>query len=193
MRKFFLILLLLVPHLFAGQGVLHLQATRTATREICTPQSTLNYKVLKEVCGRLQIPSQWLYCIIYAESGCEIDAENPYSHAKGYIQFLPSTLRLYGVSDATFKGYTSAEQLLLVESYLANEKRSHGAYKSQLDLYLAIFQPISRRNYAGDATEILREGTDGYTSNAVLDKNRDGVIKGGELMQHFRAMLRRRG
>ncbi len=194
MRKFLFILALLVPQFFAGQGVLLIPRAHKASRETKAPKSTFNYKVLKEVSGRLGIPSQWLYCIIYAESGGQIDAENPYSHARGYIQFLPSTLRLYHVSDTVFSSYTSEEQLLLTESYLSNDKRSHGAYRSQLDLYIAIFNPVSRARYRGDETPILIRDVDrGYTSNSVLDKNKDGVIKGGELMQHFRAMLRRRG
>ena len=92
----------------------------------------------------LKIPAIWLHRIIKAESNYNPAAANPYSSAKGLIQFTDSTAR--GLGHTSSAALVAAlpripeQTALAVYPYL----KKHAPFKSQSDFYLSVFNPASR-------------------------------------------------
>lgn len=79
------------------------------------------------------------------ESGWRTNARNPTSGATGFIQWMPgprgSAVELGTTTDAILV-MSPQQQLELVRRYfLLSRIRSHGALRTQLDVYMAIFYP----------------------------------------------------
>lgn len=99
--------------------------------------------VLKVTASRLGVNPDDLYKLINFESGWRPAAANPYSSAKGLIQFTDKTARSLGYSDsANLVDFnpTRIDQLPLVEKYLSQFK----PFSGKQSLYLAVFYPAAR-------------------------------------------------
>lgn len=101
--------------------------------------------VLSEVASRLQVDPSHLYRLINFESGWNPKAKNPYSSARGLIQFIDSTARELGYEnslDLVEKNPTVEEQLAgPVYQYL----KKYAPFPNEQSLYMAVFYPVARR------------------------------------------------
>jgi hypothetical protein len=96
------------------------------------------------IANRLGINYSDLLRLIEFESGFKPDAKNPYSSARGLIQFTDATARSLGFSDSldlVTKYPTVASQLPIVEKYL----KQFAPFTDKQSLYLAVFYPEYRR------------------------------------------------
>lgn len=96
---------------------------------------------LYQAAAAIGIPAQWLYNQIQEESGFNPAARNPYTNARGLIQFMPATARALGFKDENeivSKFPTVEEQLLnpVVKYY-----KSFPAPKSENEFYMLTFFP----------------------------------------------------
>lgn len=94
----------------------------------------------------LQVPPGWLYSLIKHETAGTFDPsiKNPYSSARGMIQFIDSTAKSLGYEnseDLIRKNPTQESQLLgPVYQYL----RKFLPFQDDKSLYLAVFYPKAR-------------------------------------------------
>lgn len=103
-----------------------------------------NDLIVKQYAKLLKIPADWLHKLIKFESNYNPAAKNPYSTAKGLIQFIDST--------AKSLGYLSSQDLInklpdfksqmqyAVYPYL----KKFMPFKSEQSLYMAVFYPKYR-------------------------------------------------
>jgi|WetSurMetagenome_2_1015567.scaffolds.fasta_scaffold20458_2 hypothetical protein len=106
-----------------------LSATETAT--------------LKMIADSLNVNFNNLYSLIRFESNFNPKASNPYSSAKGLIQFTDETARSLGFSsskDLVNKNPSVIDQLPLVHHYLQQFK----PFYSKQSLYMSVFYPTAR-------------------------------------------------
>ena len=109
---------------------------------------------LKKLARKYQFPAEWLANLINHESAGTFNPAvvNPSSGATGLIQFMPSTARGLGTTTNTLSKLTFQQQLVWVDKYLQGIlKRAYtnGAINPQfkeIDLYMAIFYPVSMFN-----------------------------------------------
>jgi len=99
---------------------------------------------IQKVADGLGIPFQWLFDLIRHESGGEPQAKNPYSSARGLIQFTDSTAQALGYKsslDLVEKNKTAEKQILgPVKKYLAK----FAPFPSEQSLYMSVFFPAYR-------------------------------------------------
>ena len=90
----------------------------------------------------------WLANLINFESAgrWSSSVQNPNSGATGLIQFMPSTARGMGTTTEYLASLSELEQMDWVEEYIAGRIKSHGPLNSHIDLYMAIFYPVSIGN-----------------------------------------------
>lgn len=106
--------------------------------------------------------------------------QNPFTQATGLIQFMPATARAMGTTIDALKNMDAVAQLAYVARFFR-------PYLSRIrpnvpgDYYLAVFMPA----YIGrdPSTVLFSAGEVGYTQNAGLDRNGDGVITVGDVVQ----------
>lgn len=102
-----------------------------------------NTRLLNDIAVRLGVSYTDLYNLIAFESGFDPMAKNPYSSAKGLIQFIDSTARGLGYQssqDLITKHPTIQSQLPVVEKYL----QQYVPFDGKQSLYLAVFYPKYR-------------------------------------------------
>ncbi len=123
--------------------------------------------------------------VIQRESGGDPLAVNPRSGASGLIQFMPATAKSLGTSVAAIQRMGAAEQLGLVERYLARVFAQTRGPTEVGDYYLAVFMPSS----IGKADELVlgRKGEPVYDQNAALDADKDGTLTVSDIRQPIRA------
>lgn len=101
-------------------------------------------KALKEVSQKLGIDEKWLNNLIKFESNWNPKAKNPYSSARGLIQFMDSTAKTMGYknsSDLIAKHPTVESQLKgPVLKYLSQFK----PFPTKQSLYMSVFYPKAR-------------------------------------------------
>jgi len=100
--------------------------------------------LLNGIATRLGVSFGDLQSLINFESGFKPDAKNPYSSARGLIQFTDATARSLGFNDSLdliTKCPTVALQLPVVEKYL----KQFVPYTDKQSLYLAVFYPDYRK------------------------------------------------
>ena len=99
---------------------------------------------LKTVSANLGIPPLWIDKLIRFESGWNPLAQNPYSGARGLIQFMPDTAKSMGYDDADdlVSQYPDVESQLLgpVSAYLSKLK----PFPTAQSLYMSVFYPVAR-------------------------------------------------
>ena len=99
---------------------------------------------LETVSRALGVNPQWLWVLIAFESNWKPKARNPYSNARGLIQFMPETARGLGYAseDALVRDNPTRTAQLLgpVYSYL----RQYQPFPSPQSLFMAVFYPAAR-------------------------------------------------
>lgn len=104
--------------------------------------------VIKETADKLEIKNpKWLENLIAFETGGTFspDAKNPYSSARGLIQFIDKT--------ALGMGYDSSMDLVLKNPTFEKQMRGpvtdylkpYSPFNSEYELYMAVFFPLARR------------------------------------------------
>lgn len=107
--------------------------------------------IFLKVAKSLEVNPDWLYNLIDFESGFNPKAKNPYSSAKGLIQFTDATAQSLGYTNSQElidKNPDISSQLLFpVLQYLLRYK----PFPTEQSLYLAVFYPKYR--YSDPGTE----------------------------------------
>lgn len=99
---------------------------------------------LKTLAASLGAPLEALRALIAFESGWKPEARNPFTGARGLIQFMPSTAQSLGYKDADdlIKKHKTIESQLLgpVYKYLVQYK----PFLTDQSLFMAVFYPAAR-------------------------------------------------
>lgn len=99
--------------------------------------------LLQMMASRLGVNASDLFNLIKFESGWNPKAKNPYSSARGLIQFTDSTAKNLGYKsslDLVKKNPSVKDQLPIVERYLSWFK----PFTGKQSLYMAVFYPAAR-------------------------------------------------
>ena len=108
-----------------------------------------NIMVLNQVAASLGIPADWLFKLINHESSFNSKAKNPFSSARGLLQWLDTTAAEMGYKDSTdliTKNPDIDSQLKgPVLQYLTKYK----PFPTQQSLAMAVFYPVAR-NWSPD-------------------------------------------
>jgi len=137
---------------------------------------------LNIVARELGIYPSWLNALITFESGGKPGARNPYSGARGLIQFTNTTAKELGYKDADDlydKNPTDTSQLLgPVLKYL----KKYAPFPTEQSLYMAVFYPAARawplEQQFPDTVKQLNPGI--VTVNDYVNKVRHApIIKAG--------------
>lgn len=97
-----------------------------------------------DISERLGINHEDLISLIQFESGFDPMAKNPYSSARGLIQFTDATARSLGFEDSLHlvtAHPTVEDQLQIVEEYLVQ----FYPFRDKQDLYMSVFYPKYRK------------------------------------------------
>lgn len=134
-----------------------------------------------EISKWLGINPSWLMVTMAIETVLTFRANilNPYTKAVGLIQFMPSTLKAWGLTTDQMKAKTRLEQLDYVKRYLSTYK---GKMKSFTDVYLAVFYPVGigkPDTYEFGLTPEMKSKI--AQQNKAYDINKDGVITKAEV------------
>lgn len=100
-------------------------------------------KVFLDVCNRLGVSSDLLYRLIDYESGWQPLRKNPYSSARGLIQFIDDTAKWLGYKnslDLVSKHPTIDSQLGVVYEYLSR----FAPFTNDQSLFMSVFYPEAR-------------------------------------------------
>lgn len=180
----------------------------TTAAETTTKKKTDSYKQVKNIsvniarvldkklgdgfCTKVEAIAKKVKCnpndllaIMFSESGI-----NPkkigYNGATGLIQFMPSTMKAYGVTSEKLKSLSAIQQLDYVERLFMENKKSFMGLKPQVDsgtLYSLCFLPLRAKN------EVLCNNSNvltwAYEDNKGLDLDKNGSITKTELAQRI--------
>ncbi len=148
-------------------------------------KTTLEFRIaLVDMAEEIRVDPNAVAAIMSVESGFDPKAHNPHG-AVGLIQFMPSTLKAWGMTPDQVLAMSAIEQLGLVRRFYKNypETTDPG------DLYMATFLP--KYMHAPDGFILGAKGSaeirDGlsvhkiWAQNAGLDVNKDGLITVGEV------------
>jgi hypothetical protein len=143
---------------------------------------------ISDICKDINTKEEYLYLLIYKESGGNPKARNKYSKATGYIQFLPSTAVEYNTTIEEIINMTDTEQLELCHNYFKNKFKNYkrkGNCIPYSDLYLSVAFPAHLNSSAYEvlADTTTRWGKKVLKGNPNWDTNDDNIIT----MQEFRA------
>jgi len=100
--------------------------------------------ILDAIAMQLQVDTDDLFKLIKFESKWNPQAKNPFSSARGLIQFTDSTARALGFEnslDLVNKNPTISDQLPIVKRYLDQFK----PFANKQELYLSVFYPKWRK------------------------------------------------
>jgi LysM repeat protein len=135
---------------------------------------------------RLEMNPDHLMTIMHYETGGSFrpSVRNPHSSAVGLIQFLPSTARFLGTTDAALEQMTALEQLEWVERYL---RPFRGRLVTLEDAYMAVLYPVAVGQ--PDDFILFRRGSRSYERNSYLDRDEDGEVRKGEVGEAVRRVF----
>jgi hypothetical protein len=107
-------------------------------------------EALEQVAKDIGCPDPlWLDQLISLESHWDPQVKNPYSSARGLIQFMDSTARTMGFSGGSYELVTKypdvVSQLLGPVKDYFNLPGNKGPYQDQQDLFMTIFYPAYRK------------------------------------------------
>lgn len=144
------------------------------------------YNKVVQVAKRVNCDPNDLMCLMNSESGISSSIPNAGgSGAVGLIQFMPKTAKGLGTSCEELKKMSPEEQMVYVEKYIMNSKRTAGLGNQKIGagtLYALIFLP-ARAN-----RDILTtQGEKYYSSNNGLDLDKDGKISKADLAKRIRS------
>ena len=122
----------------------------------------------------LEIPIAYLWAVMGFETGGTFDPAQKNlagSGAVGLIQFMPETLKEWGVTTEQAAKMTRVEQLDLVRKHLKRWTKPGDDFR---DVYMSILYPVA----AGKPNDfvLFEKGSTAYTQNKGLDLNGDGTI-----------------
>ena len=100
---------------------------------------------LVSIANELEVPSLWLERIIKYESGGDPLVKNPYSSARGLIQFMDATAKDMGFIDSLnlVQEYPTFETQL--EEPVFEYFKRYAPFKNEAEFYLAVFYPALRK------------------------------------------------
>ena len=134
---------------------------------------------VEKLSTELKIPVNYLWAVMGFETGGTFDPAQKNaagSGAVGLIQFMPATLKEWGVTTEQAAKMTRVEQLELVAKHLKRWTRPGDDFR---DVYMSILFPVA----AGKPNDyvLFTKGTKEkpnirYDQNIGLDKNKDGTI-----------------
>jgi len=141
---------------------------------------------VEKLSTELKIPVNYLWAVMGFETGGTFDpaeynkgpdgTKESGSGAVGLIQFMPATLKEWGVTTEQAAKMTRVEQLELVKKHLKRWTRPGDDFR---DVYMSILFPVA----AGKPNDyvLFTKGTKEkpntrYDQNIGLDKNKDGTI-----------------
>lgn len=95
----------------------------------------------------LKVPYDALYTLINFESGFNPTARNPYTGARGLIQFMPATARSLGFAsaDELVKKYPRIVDQLNIGGPVHKYLKMFSPFTSEYDLFMSVFYPKARR------------------------------------------------
>lgn len=132
-----------------------------------------------EISNRLNCNPNDLLAVMNSESGLKSTAVNKKSNATGLIQFMPKTATGLGTSVTALKSMSPEEQLVYVEKYLTNAKKSAKLGNQQIGpgtLYALVFLPAN-----ANKDILTQSGEEFYSWNPALDLDGDGKISKADL------------
>lgn len=136
---------------------------------------------VREISTWLGINPNWLMVVMAIETArtFKANATNPYTNAVGLIQFMPATLKPWGITPDQMRAKSEVEQLDYVKKYLAPYR---GKMKSFTDCYLAVFYPAAigkPESYEFGATPFMKKKI--ADQNPAYDWNKDDVVEKWEV------------
>jgi len=132
---------------------------------------------IRNISERLQIAPEWLMAVIHTESRFDKCAFNQAgSKAIGLLQWMPKTIREYGIESEELEQHSSLEQLDYVYAYFHKMKRLAGSYDSLTDLYLAVLYPKALKRSKNKSYALYAYPSKAYELNEGLDLNQDGKV-----------------
>jgi hypothetical protein len=143
---------------------------------------------VKQLAKTFNANPNWFMALFNSETGGTFKADiynMGGSGAVGLIQFMPRTAQDLGATTSFLASLSNVEQLDWVEKYIHRQLANigHTAIKDYDDLYLLVFYPVAVGK--PDSYTIPLSGI-GYTQNAGIDMNGDGVIT----VADFKAFIR---
>jgi len=133
---------------------------------------------LIRMANRLGLRPDAIAGVMALESGFNPQAVNPNGGATGILQFMPNTAKALGTTTAELLTMNATEQLKFVELYFRRTPKLTPGSRIG-DYYLAVFMPA----FIGmpDVVPIAAKGSKVYDQNAVLDRDKDGVLTVGDV------------
>lgn len=101
-------------------------------------------KALAEVSNKLEVNPYWLYSLINFESKWNPKASNPYSSAKGLIQFMDATAKGLGYRDSQDLINTNPTIESQLRNPVYNYLKKYKPFPTKQNLYMSVFYPIAR-------------------------------------------------
>lgn len=137
-----------------------------------------------EICAELEADPRHGLAVMRAESNFDKGAINCSTAAIGLIQFMPRTLLSLKSNFCRAQKMTDVEQLELVRLYFLPAK---GRLRTLTDWYTWTFRPKDMGQSENHVH--YQRGQEGYTLNAGLDINGDGLIQRWEPAQKAALLL----
>jgi len=143
---------------------------------------------VKQLAKTFNVNPNWFMALFNSETGGTFKPDiynRGGSGAVGLIQFMPRTAQNLGTTTSFLASLSNVEQLDWVDKYLRKQLANIGrtAIQDYDDLYLLVFYPVAVGKL--DSYTIPLAGI-GYTQNAGIDINKDGVIT----VADFKAFIR---
>ncbi len=137
---------------------------------------------IRTISEQLQIAPEWLMAVIHTESKFDRCASNQAgSKATGLLQWMPRTIKEYGIGTTELEEYSHLEQLDYVYRYFNKMKRLAGTYNSLTDLYLAVLYPKALKRSDNKNYALYEYPSKAYELNEGLDLNQDGKVTIGDI------------
>ena len=145
------------------------------------------YNKVVQVAKRIKCSPDDLMALMNSESNLNPASQNPSSNATGLIQFMPSTAKGLGTSVENLKTMSAEQQLVYVEKYLLEVKKSAGYNDTDTisagTLYALTFLPKFAKQ---DILVTKNNDPNGYyRNNAGLDFDKDGKITKADLAKQL--------
>ncbi|MGB0931489.1 MAG: lytic transglycosylase domain-containing protein [Chitinophagales bacterium] len=137
---------------------------------------------IRNISEKLQIAPEWLMAVIHTESRFDRCAFNQAgSKAIGLLQWMPRTIREYGIEVEDLEECSDLQQLEYVYQYFNKMKRLAGTYNSLTDLYLAVLYPKALKRSGNKNYPLYSYPSKAYELNEGLDLNQDGSVTIGDI------------
>lgn len=135
---------------------------------------------VRNICAdsRINIANpNWLMICMYAESNLTLITNA--IGAYGFIQFTKSTAIDMGTTVAQLQKMSWNEYMEVVRDYLIKRVKERGTPQSAYELYALIHFPVAFGK--PDSYVLYSKGSQAYSGNSGLDKNKDGNVQWSEV------------